>query len=45
VAAKRGFVDEVIEPRATRSKLITGLRMLQNKKELNPPRKHSNIPL
>lgn len=45
IAARRGFIDEVIEPRVTRSKLITGLRMLQNKKDTNPPRKHSNIPL
>jgi len=45
VAAKRGFIDEIIEPSVTRAKLITGLRMLQNKKDTNPPRKHSNIPL
>ena len=45
VAARRGFIDEIIEPQMTRAKLITGLRMLQNKKETNPPKKHSNIPL
>ncbi len=45
IAARRGFVDEVIEPRLTRRKLITGLRMLENKRDTNPPRKHGNIPL
>ena len=45
IAAKRGFIDEIIEPSVTRAKLITGLRILQNKKDTTPPRKHSNIPL
>jgi propionyl-CoA carboxylase beta chain len=45
IAAQRGFIDEIIEPRVTRPKLITGLRMLQNKKDTSPPKKHSNIPL
>ncbi len=45
VAAQRGYVDEIIEPRFTRRKLITGLRMLENKRDSNPPRKHGNIPL
>jgi propionyl-CoA carboxylase beta subunit len=45
VAAERGFVDEVIEPRHTREKLIRGLRLLENKRDTNPPRKHGNIPL
>ncbi len=45
IAARRGFIDEVIEPRLTRKKLITGLRMLENKRDTNPPRKHGNIPL
>jgi propionyl-CoA carboxylase beta chain len=45
VAAQRGFIDEIIEPRVTRAKLIAGLRMLQNKKDTNPPKKHSNMPL
>ena len=45
IAAQRGFIDEVIEPRFTRAKLITGLRMLQNKKDTSPAKKHSNIPL
>ncbi len=45
IAAQRGFIDEVIEPRLTRRKLIAGLRMLENKKDTNPARKHGNIPL
>jgi len=45
IAAQRGFIDEIIEPRVTRRKLITGLRMLGNKRDANPPRKHGNIPL
>ena len=45
IAAGRGYVDDVIEPRNTRRKLISGLRMLRNKVAHNPPRKHGNIPL
>jgi propionyl-CoA carboxylase beta chain len=45
VAAERGFIDEVIEPRFTRSKLINGLEMLDTKRDQNPPKKHGNIPL
>jgi len=45
VAAERGYVDEVIEPAQTRSKLIAGLRLLGTKRDTNPPRKHGNIPL
>jgi propionyl-CoA carboxylase beta chain len=45
VAAGRGFVDEVIEPRLTRRKIITGLAMTRSKRDKNPPRKHGNIPL
>ena len=45
IAAERGFVDEVIEPRYTRPKLIRALSMLRNKRDTNPPRKHGNIPL
>jgi hypothetical protein len=37
VAAERGYVDEVIEPSRTRSKLIAGLRLLENKRDSNPP--------
>ena len=45
VAASRGFVDEVIRPRQTRSKLIAALATLQTKRDRNPPKKHGNIPL
>jgi acetyl-CoA carboxylase carboxyltransferase component len=38
-------VDEVIEPRQTRPKLIRALDMLRNKRETLPPKKHGNIPL
>ena len=44
-AAGRGFVDDVIDPRETRSKVIAALEMLQNKAQSNPPKKHGNIPL
>jgi propionyl-CoA carboxylase beta chain len=45
IAAERGYVDEVIQPRHTRRKLITALRMLANKRDTMPPKKHGNIPL
>ena len=45
VAADRGFVDAVIQPRDTRKKLIQALAMLENKRDKNPPKKHGNIPL
>jgi propionyl-CoA carboxylase beta chain len=45
VAADRGFVDAVIQPRETRKKLIQALEMLQTKRDKNPPKKHGNIPL
>lgn len=45
IAASRGYVDEVIEPRHTRAKIITALEMLKNKRDSNPPKKHGNIPL
>ena len=45
VAAEHGFVDEIIEPKYTRKKLITALRMLDTKRDTNPPKKHGNIPL
>jgi propionyl-CoA carboxylase beta chain len=45
VAAERGFVDAVIQPRETRKKLIQALQMLQTKRDKNPPKKHGNIPL
>jgi len=45
IAAQRGFIDEVIQPRQTRAKLITALAALESKREKNPPKKHGNIPL
>jgi propionyl-CoA carboxylase beta chain len=45
IAAERGFLDEVIQPRQTRRKLITALRNLESKRDRNPPKKHGNIPL
>ncbi|MCB0215307.1 MAG: acyl-CoA carboxylase subunit beta [Caldilineae bacterium] len=45
VAASWGYVDDVIEPRDTRPRLISALEMLQNKRDVNPPKKHGNIPL
>jgi propionyl-CoA carboxylase beta chain len=45
VAAERGFIDEVIEPALTRLKLIRALKLLENKRDTNPPKKHGNIPL
>ncbi len=45
IAANRGYIDEVIEPRQTRIKLINALEMLKNKRDTNPPKKHGNIPL
>ncbi len=44
-AAELGYIDEVIMPRDTRPRLITSLKMLANKRDKNPPRKHGNIPL
>ncbi|MFN2115976.1 MAG: acyl-CoA carboxylase subunit beta [Anaerolineae bacterium] len=45
VAASWGYVDDVIEPRETRPRIISALEMLQNKRDTNPPKKHGNIPL
>ena len=45
VATSRGFVDEVIRPRQTRSRLIAALSSLATKRDKNPPKKHGNIPL
>jgi propionyl-CoA carboxylase beta chain len=45
VAAERGFVDEVIVPRQTRGRVIQALRMLANKSDTMPRKKHGNIPL
>ena len=45
VAASMGMVDDVIDPRETRIKLIQSLEMMRNKKETRPNKKHGNIPL
>jgi acetyl-CoA carboxylase carboxyltransferase component len=45
VAAERGYIDDVIEPKETRSRLINALEMLSNKRDANPAKKHGNIPL
>jgi len=45
VAAEYGLVDDVIEPRETRPRLIRSMEMLRNKRENLPPKKHGNIPL
>ena len=45
VAAERGYIDDVIEPKETRPRLINALEMLENKRETNPPKKHGNNPL
>ena len=45
VTAARGYIDDVIDPRETRPRLIQALDMLQNKRDSNPPKKHGNIPL
>jgi acetyl-CoA carboxylase carboxyltransferase component len=45
IAAARGYLDDVIEPRETRPRLISALEMLKNKRDTNPAKKHGNIPL
>jgi propionyl-CoA carboxylase beta chain len=45
VAADRGFIDAIIEPRTTRRRLISALDASRNKRDKNPPKKHGNIPL
>jgi len=45
IAASRGYIDDIIEPRDTRPRLIEALETLQNKRDRNPPKKHGNIPL
>jgi acetyl-CoA carboxylase carboxyltransferase component len=44
-AANRGYIDDVIEPRYTRARVIRAFEMLQTKRLTNPLKKHSNIPL
>ena len=45
LAAARGYLDDVIDPRETRPRLIAGLRRLVTKRDKNPPKKHGNLPL
>jgi propionyl-CoA carboxylase beta chain len=45
IAASRGYIDDVIEPSTTRTRLINALEMLSNKRDKNPRKKHGNIPL
>ena len=44
-AAARGYIDDVIDPRDTRPRLIDALRTLVTKRDKNPPKKHGNLPL
>ncbi len=44
-AASRGYIDDIIEPKNTRLRLINALGMIENKRDTNPPKKHGNIPL
>lgn len=44
-AAELGYIDDVIDPADTRPKIIQALRMLKNKRDMNPPKKHGNMPL
>ena len=45
IAAGRGYLDDIIDPRDTRPLLIDALESLKTKRDRNPPRKHGNIPL
>jgi propionyl-CoA carboxylase beta chain len=45
VAAERGFIDAIIEPRKTRRSIVSALEMTRTKRDRNPPKKHGNIPL
>jgi propionyl-CoA carboxylase beta chain len=45
VAASRGYIDDIIDPRETRPRLIDALETLQTKRDRNPPKKHGNLPL
>jgi propionyl-CoA carboxylase beta chain len=45
IAAGRGYIDDIIDPRDTRPRLIDALESLQGKRDKNPPKKHGNIPL
>jgi len=45
LAAERGYIDDIIEPRVTRKKLIYYFNLIENKVDFNPRKKHGNIPL
>jgi propionyl-CoA carboxylase beta chain len=45
IAAGRGYIDDIIDPRDTRPALINALESLRGKRDRNPPKKHGNIPL
>jgi propionyl-CoA carboxylase beta chain len=45
IAAARGYIDDIIDPRTTRPRLISALDMLRNKRDENPRKKHGNVPL
>ena len=45
IAAKRGYIDDIILPNRTRFRIIKALNMLKDKQDSNPPKKHGNIPL
>ena len=45
ISAERGYLDDIIEPRETRPRIIRALRMLENKVDTMPKKKHGNIPL
>jgi acetyl-CoA carboxylase carboxyltransferase component len=45
IAAQRGYVDEILEPSETRSKLVTAFALLEGKRAARPAKKHGNIPL
>jgi propionyl-CoA carboxylase beta chain len=45
IAAGRGYLDDIVDPRDTRPRLISALQSLRSKRDKNPPKKHGNIPL
>jgi propionyl-CoA carboxylase beta chain len=45
IAAEKGYIDDVIEPKDTRKKLIKYFELIENKVDTNPMKKHGNIPL
>jgi propionyl-CoA carboxylase beta chain len=45
IAANKGYIDDIVRPSHTRPRLIEALKMLENKRDTNPPKKHGNIPL